>query len=174
MIHANEGKTAIVANLATTNATAEHTLDLDTSGSDQLNVYIMAGSHNSGTEAIDTISVYESDTITQATNMELIKALSSGTATSTSASNILPTAAVMAEGGIIQEIQIDLRLRKKNVGIAVISGDVTAGAAIVILARSTKNEESADSATQKDQVNLTATDVSGCMQVITVGTPVVT
>ena len=174
MIPSNEGKTAIVCNLATTNATAEHTLDIDTSGSDQLNLYVFAGSHDSGTEAIDTISVYESDTVTQATNMTLIAALSSGTATSTSASNILPTAAVMALGGVIQEIQIDLRKRKLNVGIAVISGGVTAGASIGILARLTRNEQSADSAAQKDQVDLGATNISGCMQVITVETPVVT
>jgi hypothetical protein len=168
MIHGNEGKTAIVCNLQTTNATQEHTLDLDSSGSDQLNLYVFVGSHDSGTEAIDTVSVYESDTVTQATNMELIAALSSGTATSTSASNILPTAAVMALGGVIQELQIDLRKRKKYVGIAIISGGVTAGAATGVIARLTRNEESADSATQKDKPDLGATDISGCMQVITV------
>ena len=167
MINANEGKTAIVCNLATTNATAEHTLDLDTSSSDQLNLYVFAGSHDSGTEAIDSVSVYESDTITQATNMELIAALSSGaTATSTSASNILPLAAVQALGGIIQEIQIDLRKRKKYLGVAIISGGVTAGASIGVIARLTRNEQSADTAAQKDQEDLGATNISGCMQVI--------
>jgi hypothetical protein len=168
MIHANEGKTAITPGLVTTNATAEFTLDLDSSRSDQLNVYIVAGSHNSGTEAINTVSVYESDTVTQATSMTLIPALSSGaTATSTSASNILPLAAVQALGGIIQEIQIDLRKRKKYVGIAVNTGGVTAGCPVAIIGRLTKNEISADSATEKDQVDLGATNISGCMQVIT-------
>jgi len=167
MIHANEGKSAIVLNLATTNATAEHTLDLDTSGSDQLNVYILAGSHASGTEAINTVSVYESDTVTEATNMTLIAALSSGaTATSTAASNILPLAAVQALGGVIQELQIDLRKRKKYLGVAVESGGVTAGAAIGIFARLTKNEKSADTAAEKDQEDLGATNISGCMMVI--------
>jgi len=164
----DEGKTAIVINLATTNATAEHTLDLDVSGSDQANIYICAGSHNSGTEAINTVSLYESDTVTQATNMTLIPALSSGaTATSTSASNILPLAAVQALGGIIQEIQVDLlRRNKKYLGIAVESGGVTAGAGITILARLTRNEQSADTAAQKDKEDLGATNISGCMQVI--------
>jgi hypothetical protein len=174
MIPSNEGKNAISPGIAVTNATAEHTLDLDTSGSDQLNLYITCGTHNSSTEAIDSVSVYESDTVTQATNMDLIAALSSGTATSTSASNILPTAAVMALGGVIQELQIDLRKRKKYVGVAVISGPVAAGCSISTLARLTRNEQSADSAAQKDQVDLGATNVSGCMQVITVETPVVT
>lgn len=164
----NEGKTAIVTDLCTTNATAEHTLDLNVSGSDLLNLYICAGSHNSGTEAINTVSVYESDTVTQATNMTLIAALSSGaTATSTSASNILPLAAVQALGGVIQEIQVDLRKRsKKYLGVAVNSGGVTAGCPITILGRLTRNEQSADSAAQKDQEDLGATNISGCMQVI--------
>lgn len=174
MINANEGKTAISPGIAVTNATALHTLDLDTSGSDQMNVYISCGTHNSATEAIDTVSVYESDTVTVATSMTLIAALSSGTATSASASNILPTAAVMALGGVMQELQIDLRKRKKYVGIAVQSGVVAAGCSIGIIARSTRNEQSADTAAQKDQEDLGATNVSGCVQVITVETPVVT
>jgi hypothetical protein len=175
MIPSNEGKTAIVTGLVTTNATAEFTLDIDTSGSDQLNFYVCAGSHDSGTEAINTVSVYESDTVTQATNMTLIPALSSGaTATSTSASNILPLAAVQALGGIIQEIQVDLRKRKKFMGIALNTGGVTAGAPVSVIARLTRNEQSADSAAQKDQLDLGETNISGCMQVITVETPVVT
>jgi hypothetical protein len=174
MINANEGKNAISPGIAVTNATAEHTLDIDTKGSDQLNLYITCGTHNSSTEAIDTVSVYESDTVTQATSMTLIAALSSGTATSTSASNILPTAAVLALGGVVQEIQIDLRKRKRYLGVAVISGVVAAGVSVNVFARLTRNEQSADTAAQKDQVDLGATTVSGCMQVITVETPVVT
>jgi hypothetical protein len=168
MIHANEGKTAIVPGLAVTNATSTQTLDIDTSGSDQCNVYIIAGTHNSATEAINSVSVYESDTVTQATSMTLIPALSSGaTATSTSASNILPLAAVQALGGVVQEIQIDLRKRKKYLGIALNVGNVAAGPPIVTMARLTRNEQSADSATEKDQEDLGSTNVSGCMQVIT-------
>ena len=167
MIHAQEGKTATVVNLATTNATAEHTLDLDTRGSDYLNVYVFAGSHDSQTEAIDTIFVYESDTVTQATSMTKIAALSSASATAATTDNLLPVAAVMALGGVIQELQIDLKKRKRYVGISVISGPVAAGAGITILGRSTRNAESADTATEKDQVDLGATNISGCMQVIT-------
>ncbi len=174
MISANEGKTASSPGICITNTTAEHTLDLDTTGSDQLNLYITCSTHNSSTEAIDSITVYESDTVTQATNMTKIAALSSDTATAATTDNILPTAAVMALGGVVQEIQIDLRRRKKYLGVAVISGPVAAGAQIGILARLTRNAESADSATEKDQVDLGAITVSGCMQVITVETPVVT
>ena len=166
MIHANEGKTAIDLALATTNATALHSIDIDTTGADQLNLYVFCGSHNSGTEGIDTVTVYESDTVTQATNMTQIASLSSASATATNVDNLLPTAAVMALGGVIQEIQVDLRNRKKYVGIAVQTGGVTAGMPYGTLARFTRNEQSADSAAQKDQEDLGATNISGCMQVI--------
>lgn len=168
MIHANEGQMAIQLAHITTDSTAEQTLDIDTTGSDQLNLYVFCGSHNSSTEAIDTIFVYESDTVTQATNMTKIAALSSASATASTTDNLLPVAAVMAVGGVIQEIQIDLRKRKKYVGIAVITGVVAADTPFGMLARFTRNEESADSATEKDHEDLGATDISGCMQVITV------
>ena len=168
MIHGNEGKMAILPQTVTTDATAAQTLDIDTKGSDQCNVYIIAGSHDSATEAINTVSVYESDTVTQATSMTLIAALSSGaTATSTSASNILPLAAVQALGGVVQEIQIDLKKRKRYLGVSLNTGAVALGPAIVVMARLTRNEQSADTAAQKDVEDLGSTNVSGCMQVIT-------
>ena len=167
MIHANEGKTAIDLALATTNATALHSLDIDTKGSDSINFYVSCGSHDSATEGIDTITVYESDTVTQATSMTRIAALSSASATSTNASNLLPTAALMALGGIVQEIQVDLRKRNKRyMGIAVQTGAIAAGMPYCTIARLTRNEQSADTATEKDQPDLGATNVSGCMQVI--------
>ena len=59
-------------------------------------------------------------------------------------------------------------------GISINTGGVTAGAPVTIIGRLTRNEQSADSAAQKDQLDLGATNISGCMQVITVETPVVT
>jgi len=167
MIHANNDKTAIDLALADTSAAAVHSLDLDTSGSDQLNLYVFCGSHNTNTEGIDTITVYESDTVTQATNMTQIAALSSASATSTSASNLLPLAAVLGLGGIVQHLQIDLRKRKKYLGIAVQTGGVTAGMPYGTIARFTKNEQSADTAAKKDVEDMGATNISGCMQLIT-------
>ena len=168
MINANEGRTAIELSVNDTSATALHSLDLDTSGADQLNLYVFCGSHDSATEAIDTIFCYESDTVTVATSMTKIAALSSASATAATTDNLLPTAAVMALGGMIQELQVDLNKRKKFFGISVQQGIVTAGAPFGVIARLTRNEQSADSATQKDQEDLGATNISGCMQVITV------
>ena len=168
MIHSQEGKTAIELSVNDTSATALHSLDLDTRGSDYLNLYVFCGSHDSATEAIDTVFVYESDTVTQATNMTKIAALSSASATAATTDNLLPTAAVMALGGMIQVLQIDLKKRKRYVGISVQQGIVAAGAPFGVIARFTRNAESADSATQKDQEDLGATNISGCMQVITV------
>ena len=167
MIHANEGKTACLPSLATTNATATHDIYLDTKGTDQLNLYVTCGSHNSATQGITEVFVTESDD-TVATNFVAVTALSSGTATSTSASNILPTAAVMALGGLVQEIQADLRKRKRFVKATIKTAAVAAGMPMVALARATRNEQSKDSATQKDWEDDSATNISGCMAVITV------
>jgi len=167
MIHANEGKNVVDLALATTNATALHSMDIDTRGFDQANIYIACGSHASATEGIDTITVYESDTVTQATSMTQIAALSSASATSTSVTNLLPLAAVMALGGVVNELQIDLRKRKRYLGIAVQTGAVAAGMPYQAFARLTRSAESADSAAQKAGLDLGATNISGCMTVIT-------
>jgi len=166
MIPSNEGKQVIDLALATTNATATHALSFDTKGSDQANFYLTCGSHNSATQGITSVVVAESDTVTSPSSMTTIAALSSGTSTSTSASNQLVGAAVMALGGVYQELQMDLRKRKRYVGITVTSGAVAAGMPICNLGRISRNEQSADSATEKDQPDLTATNVSGCMQVV--------
>ena len=47
------------------------------------------------------------------------------------------------------------------------TGAVALGPAVVVMARLTRNEESADSASDKDVEDLGSTNVSGCMQVIT-------
>jgi hypothetical protein len=166
MIPSDEGKTACLPFLATTNATATHDINIDTKGSDHLNIYVACGSHNSATQGITEIFLSESDTVTSPSSQTAIPALSSGTATSTSASNTLPTAAVMALGGVVQEIQVDLRKRKRYVGAVVKSAAVAAGMPVVAIVRATRNEQSADSATEKDLEDGTATNISGCMAVV--------
>jgi len=167
MIHANEGKNVIDLALATTNATALHSVDMDTKGADYLNLYVFCGSHDSATEGIESITVYESDTVTQATNMDEIASISSAESTSTAASNLLPLAAVMALGGVVNEIQIDLKKRKRYIGLASKTGAIAAGMPYGVLARFTRNEQSKDTATQKAGLDLGATDVIGCMAVLT-------
>jgi len=165
MIPSNEGKNVVKLGLTSTSATASSALSFDTSGQDQANVYVGVGSHTTTTAAITAITVAESDTATAPSSMTAIAALSSGTATSATVSNVLPIGAVQGLGGIVNELQIDLRKRKKYVGVTVVSA-VVAVSPITTQARLTRSEQSADTAAQKAGIDLTATSVSGCMAVI--------
>jgi len=166
MIGANEGKLLNMNALATTNATALKSMSFDTIGHDNLNLMVACGSHDSATQGITQILVSESDTVTSASSMTDIAALCSATATSTAASNVLPTAAVMALGGIVSELQIDLKKRKRYIGVEVKTEAVAAGMPVSVIGRLTGSAQSADSAAQKAGINLADTNYSGCMAVI--------
>ncbi len=163
----DEGKMVTKSALATTNATAYHRLSFDKSGHDRANILVAIGSHDSATQGITELLISDSDTITSASSMTDIAALCSATETSTAASNVLPAAAVQALGGILTELQIDLRKRKRYIGVEVKSTAVAAGMPVAVIARLTDSKEaSADSAAEKAGLDLAATNVSGCMAVI--------
>ena len=166
MIDANEGKLVNMNALATTNATAYQRMSFDAKEHDQLNLCIACGSHDSATQGITEILASESDTVTSASSMVDIAALCSATETSTSASNTLPAAAVMALGGIVTELQIDLRKRKRYIGVEVKTAAVAAGLPVSVIGRLTRSEQSADSAAQKAGVDLADTNYNGCMAVV--------
>ena len=166
MINGNEGQLVNMNALATTNATALKALSFDTLGFDNLNLYIACGSHNSATQGVTELLVSDSDTETAAGSMTDIAALCSATETSTSASNVLPAAAIMAVGGIITELQIDLRKRKRYIGVEVKTGAVAAGMPVSVVGRLTRSGQSADTAAEKAGIDLADTDYSGCMAVV--------
>ncbi len=166
MLPMNEGLNVPLVRLATTNATALHRMSFDTKNSDALNLYVMIGSHDSDTQGITEITISDDDSDTSASNQTGIATLSSGTQTSATFGNVLPTAALMAVGGCVNEIQIDLKKRKRFIGVEIKSAAVAAGMAVCVLARLTRNDESRDSATQKSGIDLADTDVTGCMAVL--------
>lgn len=168
MINANEGKQVLQMKSSSTSATAACSVVADTKGSDQYNVLVGIGSHNTSSAAVSSIAVSESDTGTSGTHLAVIAALSSGTETSTSASNILPLGAVMGLGGNINELQIDLRKRKRYVSVVATLADDETGIPCIVQGRFTRNEQSKDSAAQKSGINLSDTSVVGSMAVITV------
>jgi hypothetical protein len=167
MINANEGKKAIQLKSSSTSATAACSLVVDTKGSDQLNVDVAIGSHNTSSAAVSSIAVSESDTGTSGTHLAVVAALSSGTATSTSAGNILHLGAVMGLGGNVNELQIDLRKRKRYVSVVATLADDETGIPCSVSGRFTRNEQSKDSAAQKSGINLADTSVVAAMAVIT-------
>lgn len=166
MIPSNEGLQVPLVGLASTTATAFHRMSFDTKNSDSLNLYVMIGSHDSDTQGITEITISEDDTVTSASSQTGIVSLSSGTQTSATFGNVLPIAALMDKGGVVNEIQIDLKKRKRFIGVEIKSAAVAAGMAVCVLARLTRNAESRDSATQKAGIDLADTNVSGCMQVL--------
>lgn len=166
MISSNEGKLVNMNALATTNATALKAMSFDTLGADTLNLYVACGSHNSATQGITAITISESDTVTSASSMTDIASLSSATAASTSAANVLPDAATMAEGGIVTEFQIDLRKRKRYMGVEVTTGAVAAGMPISVIGRLSRSGQSCDTAAEKAGIDLADTSYSGCMAVV--------
>jgi hypothetical protein len=167
MINANEGKNVVKMGVAITNAASTHSITIDTKGADQYNAYIAVGSHDTDTAAITDITVSESDTVTSASSQTAIAALSSGTVSDTATTNVLPLGPAQGAGGIVNEIQIDLRKRKRYVGITVSLDTIPAGMPIAIIGRETRNEQSKDSATQKAGLDIEDTNLSGCMAVIT-------
>jgi hypothetical protein len=169
MIKSNDGSLVVCPPyISVTNAT--NYLSFDTRGYDYANVYIFCGTHTSTTAVFDQIRVAEHDTTTSASSMTQINALSSSTATSATYDNTLPTGANQGLGGIVQELQIDLRGRKRYLGITL--GVVTNNTAYVgAIARLSRAAESADTAAEKSlPVPLQAgvdTNAIGCMQVVT-------
>lgn len=166
MKYSTEGKNVVKLGVAITNAASTHAITIDTKGSDQYNVLVAVGSHDTQTAAITAIVVSDSDTVTSASSQTAIAALSSGTATSTSASNILPLGAVQGVGGNVNELHIDLRKRKRYVGIEVSVDGIAAGAPLAIIGKLTRNEQSKDSAAQKAGLDIEDTNINACMVVI--------
>ncbi len=166
MNEANEGAMVVLPPAATaTNAT--QTFSFDRTGFDHANIMVIVGTHTTTTAAITGLKIAESDTITSATSMTDIAALCCSNTTSTSAVNSIPAGSVQGLGGVITEFQIDLRKRKKYIG-GVIAADTVATAIMAVLCRLTRSGESKDSATLKSlPLNKAATNVVGCMQVVT-------
>jgi ABC-type thiamin/hydroxymethylpyrimidine transport system permease subunit len=165
MINANEGAMVILPPAATlTNAT--QSMSFDRAGFDQANIMVIVGTHTTTTAVITGLKIAESDTITSATSMTDIAALCASNTTSTSAVNAIPIGAIQGLGGVITEFQIDLRKRKKYVGL-MIAADTVATAIASVIVRLTRGGTSKDTAAQKSlPLNLASTAVVSCMQVV--------
>jgi ABC-type thiamin/hydroxymethylpyrimidine transport system permease subunit len=164
MIEANQGSMVLMPPAATaTNASQYASFKRD--GHDQANIMVIIGTHTTTTAVVTGLKISESDTVTSASSMTDIAALCASNTTSTSAVNSVPAGAVQGLGAIV-EFQIDLRKRKKYIGISVLA-DTVATAVIAVLARLTRSKESADTAAQKSlPLNLAATSVVSCAQII--------
>ena len=163
MIPANEGALLIMpAATCATNAT--QSMVFDKAGFDQANLYVLVGTHATNGAAIGTLKITEHDSATTITSHSDIVAFTGGTQTSTSVGFVIPDAAALGPGGII-EFQIDLRKRKKILALQITPGTTTMN--IAALARLTRSIDSKDDATEKSGVtNYALTSATQCAKVV--------
>lgn len=139
---------------------------------DYANILVKVGTGNTQTAVITGIAVAESDTVTSSvTSMTNVPSLCCSNTTSTAAINALPVAAVQGVGGTITEFQIDLRKRKRYIGVR-IHTDTVQTALVWAEAYLTRAKEylgtnlAAIAAQHSLPLNLANTAVVGCMQIV--------
>lgn len=145
MIHANEGK-LINLPAATLATGATVSLVFDAKGYDQANVMVNIGTHSTSGTTLQMIKMSESDTLTVATSQDSITALSAGPSTSATAAYAIPSVEILGRSSVI-EFQIDLRKRKRYLGLQITPGTTTVNVGAIV--RLTRSKESADTAAEK-------------------------
>ena len=157
----NKAHVASAAATVATNATQK--LTFDTSGFDTANVKVLVGTNATTSATFTSMAWSESDTVTNVSSMTSIASLTGGTATSSTVGFVLPGAAGTAlGGGVACEFQIDLRNRKKYLGL-----EVTPAQSLVfgVVADLTK-DQSADTTTEKTESNIESTSVTSCAKIV--------
>lgn len=129
---------------------------------------VFVGTHATTTVAINVLSIVEDDSVTSPTSMTGTIASLTGTTDATSAIAI-PGVAVTGVGAVM-EFQLDLRKRKKYIGVLVAAKDIGATQRIGAIAKLYKSRESRDTSTKKSRTgatygNLVATSAVGCAAV---------
>ena len=165
MIHSNDNAQCVipVATVAT-NATAKMSFSkIGNSGEtfDYANILVHVGTSATTSAVMSTLKLSESDSVTSVTSMTDIVAFTGGTQTSTSVGFVIPTA--QAGGGNLVAFQVDLRNRKKYLGLTVTPGQSLVCGATAILS---KSSESSDSTTDARISNLESTSASSVGKIV--------
>jgi len=162
MKHIDDG--AIVFTPAASAATsASQTQAFDTLGFDQANIYVMVGTVSTSGETLRTIAISESDTVTSASSMTDIVAFAVGTTTSATVPNSMPAITALGVGAVM-EFQVDLKARKRYLGIEVTPGSNTANVSILsVLSRAGTSK---DTAALKSVGNKNLTTSTSCALVV--------
>lgn len=166
MIESNDGALVVMPPVATaTNTTTSFSfskLGADGQPFDAAIIDIIISTHATNSNAIEKLAVVEHDSTTSATSMTSIAALL-GTTDATSALT-LPAATVTGLGTIV-EFQVDLRKRKKYIGVLIHGAGTTCTAGSVV--RLVRGKTSKDTAALKSKTgatfgNLASTAAVGC------------
>ena len=148
-------------------ATADGTFDMafDRSGFDYCVIDVLVGTGATDTMCITSLEIFESDTVTVASSMTKIVALSGSAATSATFGYAIPAGNATSVGNIIT-LQFDLKPRKKYIGLYMLTSTAAGCASIAAVARLSRGHESPITAADHDGVDLSATTVSGCIKVV--------
>jgi hypothetical protein len=158
----NKAYVVTAAKSVATNAT--HEVSFDTSDCDSGVFAVLVGSNFTASATFSMLKFAESDTVTSPSSMTDIVALTGGTAISSTAGFVLPTGNEIYSGGLAVLFQLDLRKRKKYVGIRITPGQTLP---MCVIGSLTKGQ-STDTAVEKAQKNLASLSVKGCAKVVEV------
>jgi hypothetical protein len=107
---------------------------------DYANILIHAGTNASTSAIFSTLKLSEDDSTTSVTSMTDITDFTGGTATSTSVGFVLPTG--KTGGGNLVEFRVDLRKRKKYLGLTITPGQTLVCGATALLSRPSQSVDS--------------------------------
>lgn len=145
---------------ATVDTNSTQAMSWSTVGFDYATVNLLMGTHSTSGETLRTVKISESDTETAASSQTAIVAFTGTTsATSATAGFTLPAVAVSGPGAVYV-FDIDLKGRKKYMGLSVTPGSTTVN--ISALVTLSKAEQSRDTTATKQVTNLAATGARGC------------
>ena len=168
MIPAQEGMIAFAQGAATIATGASHSMVFDSSGYDYAVIDLILGTHSTApTELLTVCKLVEHSSVTAIGSMEAIVPFTGGTEVSSSVGWVIPSGTLTGDGTVI-EFQVDLRKRKKMIGLVATHGNL----AIVMasIAKLTRSRESADTAAEKSIPSaklFTNTAATACAKVIT-------
>jgi len=164
MINANDSSKVIF--LPASAGSAAQYMSFDAKGFDQANIEMIFGSYTTTTAIIAAMKLSESDTVTSASSMTDIVAFTGTTNTVTDATCgfVIPAVATSGGGGAV-EFQVDLRKRKRYIGLTY-TGSSSQTSMCAAMARLSRAESSCDTAAQKTTSNKAATNVTGCFKVV--------
>ena len=164
MIPAQNVKTVVMAPVVNAAATT-NIMSFDRTGFDYCVIDILSGTTSTQTNAIASIIVAESDTLTTPSLMEQIPALSGSAATNTSYGWAVPAVTATSQGSVIT-LQMDLRHRKKYIGLSLLGSAGGGTASIAAIARLSRGNESPVTAAEHDGVDEAYTQASGCVKLV--------
>jgi len=124
---------------------------------DYANILFHVDTSATTSAVMTTLNLKESDTVTSPSSMTAIVALTGGTVTSSSVGFVIPAA--QAAGGNLVEFQLDLRKRKKYVGLTATPAQTLILGATALLSRASESQDTTTDMQLSNLANTSAVSV---------------